>query len=90
MTCHEYAMSFEDVLQSVHGQLQLWTKSQEKAVLHLSSLANLTEQVETLHTCLDKPSKLGVLSQQPLTVQLLEAKLIQAMERALSFVTREK
>lgn len=85
-----YGMSLEDVLCTAYSQLQLWTKSQEKAVLHLSSLANLIEQTETLHNCLGKPAKLGVLSQQPLAVQLLEAKLIQAMERALRLVAREK
>ena len=80
----------EHVLVRAQEQVECWERSRDKAVRHLSSLANLTEQLDTLHYCVNRPSKLGVLSQHSSAILTLEGKLMEAMERAMAAVARER
>ena len=81
-------------------QLKTWREARDRALAQLNSIHNLVGQLETLHQCsrgggvdpaLDRGNlSLGVVREHPLCVQLLEAKLVQAMERAYSSALKEK
>lgn len=78
--------SMESTLMLLDAQVSLWECSVEKIVAQLSSIMNLLEQQEVL-----KRSKLGVLSQHPgHVISLLDLKLMESMERALEFITKER
>ena len=72
------------------GQLKAWKEARDKALAQLNSIHNLVGQLETLQRCSSSSSLLGVVREHPLCVQLLEAKLVQAMERAYSSAIKEK
>ena len=80
----------EHVLARAQEQIECWERSRDKAARHLSSLANLTDQLDTLHCCVGSPSKLGVLSQHSSALLTLEGKLMEAMERTVAAVARER
>ena len=82
-------------------QLKTWREARHGALAQLNSIYNLVGQLETLHQCfhhsggVDPASdhgnlRLGVVRDHPFCVQLLEAKLVQAMERAYSSALKEK
>ena len=80
-------------------QLKTWREARDRALAQLNSIHNLIGQLETLHQCshggVDPASdrgnlRLGVVRDHPFCVQLLEAKLVQAMERAYSSALKEK
>ena len=81
-------------------QLKTWREARHRTLAQLNSIHNLVGQLETLHQCsrggMDPASdrggnlRLGVVREHPLCVQLLEAKLVQAMERAYSSALKEK
>lgn len=74
-------------------QLKTWREARDRALAQLNSIHNLVGQLETLHQCShgdDADLSLGVVREHPLCVQLLEAKLVQAMERAYSSALKEK
>lgn len=78
-------MSSSSVL-ALQTHLTVWESCVEKISAQLSSILNLTEQLEAL-----KKGKVGVLSQhQGHVITLLEAKLVQSMERALGHIMEEK
>jgi hypothetical protein len=75
-------------------QLNIWREAKDRALAQLNSIHNLVGQLETLHQCshggVADNLTLGVVREHPLCVQLLEAKLVQAMERAYSSALKEK
>ena len=63
-----------------------WNTSVDKISAQLSSILNLTEQLEAV-----KRGKVGVLRQHKGHVRaLLETKLVLSMERALGYIMEEK
>ena len=71
-------------------QLKVWKEARDRALTQLNSIHNLVGQLETLQQCSGSDNLLGVVREHPLSVQLLEAKLVQAMERAYSSALKEK
>ena len=71
-------------------QLKTWKEARDRALAQLNSIHNLIGQLETLQQCSCSDDLLGVVREHPLCVQLLEAKLLQAMERAYSSALKEK
>ena len=76
-------------------QLKTWKESRGRALAQLNSINNLAGQLETLHRCRSggcgrQNSLLGVVGDHPLCVELLECKLVQAMERAYAYAAKEK
>ena len=74
-------------------QLKTWREARDRALAQLNSIHNLVSQLETLQQCSRRGAdnvSLGVVREHPLCVQLLEAKLVQAMERAYSSALKEK
>ena len=71
-------------------QLKTWKEARDRALAQLNSIHNLVGQLETLQQCSCSDNLLGVVRKHPLCVQLLEAKLLQAMERAYSSALKEK
>ena len=89
----------EEQCTKVCEQLKTWREARHRALAQLNSIHNLVGQLETLHQCsrggMDPASdrgnlRLGVMSEHPFCVQLLEAKLVQTMERAYSSALTEK
>ena len=76
------------LLGNARSQLQLWDHSCDEAVAQLSSISNLTEQLEALQRC--QGGRLGVLSHHPQVVPLLQAKITRSMEEALHYVDKER
>ena len=74
-------------------QLKTWREARDRALAQLNSIHNLVSQLKTLQQCSQHGAdnvSLGVVREHPLCVQLLEAKLVQAMERAYSSSLKEK
>ena len=71
-------------------QLKTWKEARDRALAHLNSIHNLAGQLETLQQCSRSDSLLGVVREHPLCVQLLVAKLLQAMEKAYSSALKKK
>ena len=78
-------------------QLKTWNESRDRALAHLNSINNLAGQLETLHRCRSggcgphrRDRHLGVVGERPLCVELLESKLVQAMEKAYACAVKEK
>lgn len=70
----------------LHETVTLWKECVQRVIAQLSSILNMAEQLEAL-----KRGKVGVLSQHGSHVTtLLEAKLVQSMERALGHIMEEK
>ena len=80
----------EEQCKKACGQFKVWKGARDRALAQLSSIHNLVGQLETLQQCSGSDSLLGVVREHPLCVQLLEAKLVQAMERAYSYALKEK
>ena len=75
-----------ETLEVIDAQLTLWSRSVQKILAQLYSIMNSLEQRKAL-----KEGKLGVLSQHHCHVTvLLEAKLVQSLERALGLINSEK
>ncbi len=77
------------LLQKASEQLELWSESQGRAVAQLSSIANLSEQLEALERC-EKGGSLGVVGRYPLAPALLRGKIVESMERALERASKER
>ena len=71
-------------------QLKTWKEAKDRALAQLNSIHNLVGQLATLQLCSHSDNLLGVVREHPVCVQLLEAKLVQAMERAYSSALKEK
>ena len=71
-------------------QLKTWKEARDRVLAQLNSIQNLIGQLETLQLCSHGDTLLGVVGEHPLCVQLLEAKLVQAMERAYTSALKEK
>ncbi len=80
----------DTVLCRAHEQLLLWEGYREQASRHLSSLANLMEQLNAVQRCTSVSSTLGVLSQHSLALCSLQGKLVEAMENKLASVQAER
>lgn len=77
------------LLNKAHSQLQQWEAARSKALAQLSSIANLAEQLETLQKC-ESGRKMGVLGGYPLVAPLLQARIVESMERAREFAWKER
>ena len=78
-------------------QLKSWKESRDRALAQLNSINNLAGQLETLHRCVrsggcgpHRDRLLGAVGEHPLCVELLEFKLVQAMESAYACAVKEK
>ena len=75
-------------------QVKVWKESKSRVLAQLNSVHNLVGQLEALHSCLPRstgPSHcLGVVGEHPLCVELLEVKLVQAMEKAFVRAMKER
>ena len=80
----------DEVLLRAYDEVLLWEDCRDKASRLLSSLANLVEQLNTVHSCMSQPGKLGVLCQHSQALYCLQGKLVEAMERALVSVQAER
>ena len=79
-----------ELLVKAKSQVQQWSDVREKVLVQLSSIANLAEQLETLNRCQER-GNLGVLiDRQACVVPLLQAKIVESMERALGYVLKER
>lgn len=81
---------FLELCEKVRDQLKTWMEARNRVLAHLNSIQNLVGQLETLQRCCGSHNLLGVVGELPLCVQLLEVKLVQAMERAFSAALKEK
>ena len=82
--------ALQEQLKKAHEELRTWREARDRAVAQLGLIHNLVNQLETLHKCRAGHHLLGVVAQHPLCVQLLEVKLIQAVERAYTRAMKEK
>ena len=85
----------EELWKKAHEQLTTWKESRDRVLAQLRSIHNLAGQLETVHKCTSVTGQsssdvLGVVAKHPLCVQLLEAKLLQAMERAYNCALKER
>ena len=89
MSCKQKKEKLFKLLEKTQSQLELWSESHKMALAQLSSISNLTEQLEALQRC-EGSDNLGVAGQHPMVVPLLQTKIVQSMERALGYVHKER
>lgn len=85
--------TLEEQLRRAREQLGAWRESRDRALTQLNSIHNLVSQLETLQQCSGATGQshlLGVVGEHPFCVQLLQAKLVQVMERAYMCAMKEK
>lgn len=71
---------------TLYAHVTVWQGCVDKILAQLSSILNLTEQLQAV-----KKGKVGVLTRhKSYVVSLLEAKLVQSMEKALGHIMEEK
>ena len=81
--------------------MKVWKEAKSRVLAQLNSIHNLASQLETVQSCWSRAAAatgsdhsrhnpLGVVSQHPLCVELLEAKLVQAMEKAYTSAMKER
>ena len=82
----------EEQWRKAYELLKTWKESNDRALAQLNSIHNLAGQLEALHNCTGSSHRdlLGVVGEHPLCVELLEAKLLQAMERAYACTVKER